>query len=610
MAVGDYLKPQRSPLSVYDEQLAQMLRQQSAGIGPQDIAAESYGGKFPVGTMTAKVLGGVLANAKEKSALNRETQAQKARALYAQYLRTGKFGDKTVDAEGNIMEMTEQPMFREEQVLSMVPSGTNAMGTPSLGRAPDVTVAQNQVRDLTAQVPTASSVGETSDPSWVDRTFSGEVKQDAYKNLSEIRAAGNIDEIEAFEYEQALEKANAPDYQVKEYKGNIFYYDKNKPAGGQWIQNPNPLQEGFKVLSADEAALKGLPALGEGAFYQIDTENDRVYKTGTDKGTTVEVTNYMGAGEASKYGSKAVVERHMKDQENKYGVEGALSANRASMQVGNTLLSLIEGGVDTGMWAPYKKFLLRVGEATGWLNEKDLKELGALEGFQAEANQIVLKFIKNLGRNPTDLDLKFMIQTMPNLSKSKLANEYIIKSRMIGAQYIMEALNWEKNYIMDRNSELMNLPSNHEDYGKRVHTDSDEINKLDIARRDYTKEQQILMDKQFKEVRALVKIQKDEDKGIVVVSTDDINAMEKDMNNNNNTPVVNPNPPVVNPNQPPPILTQPNNQVMPPKPFNYDMEIGKLKNDLLTATGNRRESIVNEIELLMLEKNKQRMKNI
>ena len=82
------------------------------------------------------------------------------------------------------------------------------------------------------------------------------------------------------------------------------------------------------------------------------------------------------------------------------------------------------------------------------------------------------------------------------------------------------------------------------------------------------------------------------------------------MNNNNNTPVVNPNPPVVNPNQPPPILTQPNNQVMPPKPFNYDMEIGKLKNDLLTATGNRRESIVNEIELLMLEKNKQRMKNI
>mgnify|MGYP007032451343 CR=1 FL=1 len=44
MAVGDYLKPQRSPLSVYDEQLAQMLRQQSADIGPQDIAAESYGG--------------------------------------------------------------------------------------------------------------------------------------------------------------------------------------------------------------------------------------------------------------------------------------------------------------------------------------------------------------------------------------------------------------------------------------------------------------------------------------------------------------------------------------------------------------------------------------
>ena len=114
MAVGDFLRPQRSPLSVYDEQMAQLLRQQSAGIGARDIAAESALG-FPVGTMTSKILGNVLAGAKAKSAINRDAEADRARSLYAQYLKTGKIDGKSVDESGNIYEMTEQPMFKEEQ---------------------------------------------------------------------------------------------------------------------------------------------------------------------------------------------------------------------------------------------------------------------------------------------------------------------------------------------------------------------------------------------------------------------------------------------------------------------------------------------------------------
>ena len=616
MAVGDYLKPQRSPLSVYDEQMAQMLREQSAGIGAQQIAAEAYGGKFPVGTMTAKVLGGVLANAKEKSALNRDVKSQKARALYAEYLRTGKLGDKTVDADGNIMEMTEQPMFREDQVQKMVPSGTNAMGTASLGRAPDVTVAQNQLRDLTAPVPTASSVGETFDPNWFDRTFSGEVKQDAYTNLSDIKRAGNIDEIQAFEYERALKKANAPDYIIKEVDGDIFYYDKKDPTGGKWLKSPYGVKKGFEVISVEKASELGVqdPEKGivGGGYYQYNAKTGemKLTKGVTDKSETIDIDISTGTGE--KYGTKAVVERHTKDQEKKYGVEGALSANRASYEVGNSLLQLIEGGVETGLFAPYKKFMLSVGEATGWLDKDDLSKLASMEGFQAEANQIVLKFIKNLGRNPTDLDLKFMIQTMPNLSKSELANKFIIQSRMIGAKYVMEALNWEKNYIMERNSALMDLPSSDKNYGKRVHTSPDEINKLDIARRDYTKEKQILMDEEFKKVRKLVETQKNEDEGIFEVSNEDIKIMEQDMKNNNNRPVVNPNPLVIKPNQPPPRLPQPYNQIMPPKPkqpFNYDMEINKLKVELNNATGDRINSIMNEIVLLTNERNQQRMQN-
>tara|TARA_R100000656_G_scaffold77391_1_gene57083 strand:- start:5816 stop:7579 length:1764 start_codon:yes stop_codon:yes gene_type:complete len=72
---------QQSYLTEYDKLLAEHLRKMSGGIGAQAIAQESALG-FPVGTMTAKVLGGVLARASDKRAMNREEQSKKAaRAL-------------------------------------------------------------------------------------------------------------------------------------------------------------------------------------------------------------------------------------------------------------------------------------------------------------------------------------------------------------------------------------------------------------------------------------------------------------------------------------------------------------------------------------------------
>lgn len=82
MAVVKAPVRQQSYLTEYDKLLAEQLRRMSGSIGPGDIAAESYGGKFPVGTMTAKILGSVLARASDKRAMNREEQSKEAaRAL-------------------------------------------------------------------------------------------------------------------------------------------------------------------------------------------------------------------------------------------------------------------------------------------------------------------------------------------------------------------------------------------------------------------------------------------------------------------------------------------------------------------------------------------------
>ena len=69
---------QQSYLTEYDRQMAEYLRQMGGSIGAQDIAAEAYGGKFPVGTMTAKILSSVLAGASDNRAKNRIRQSDQA----------------------------------------------------------------------------------------------------------------------------------------------------------------------------------------------------------------------------------------------------------------------------------------------------------------------------------------------------------------------------------------------------------------------------------------------------------------------------------------------------------------------------------------------------
>ena len=78
MAVNKAPVRQQSYLTEYDRQMAEYLRQMSGSIGPQDIASEAYGGKFPVGTMTAKILSSVLAGGADRRAMNRDAQSKRA----------------------------------------------------------------------------------------------------------------------------------------------------------------------------------------------------------------------------------------------------------------------------------------------------------------------------------------------------------------------------------------------------------------------------------------------------------------------------------------------------------------------------------------------------
>jgi hypothetical protein len=104
-----------------------------------------------------------------------------------------------------------------------------------------------------------------------------------------------------------------------------------------------------------------------------------------------------------------------------------LTANlRAGRVAGSTLgtiqsmKALIEEGTRTGFG---QETMLQLGRA-GQLFDPNFKIAGVAggEAFQAYSNSVILPEVKKLGVNPTDTDLKFIVQGSPNLSKSPQGN--------------------------------------------------------------------------------------------------------------------------------------------------------------------------------------------
>ena len=138
MAVVKAPVRQQSYLTEYDKLLAEQLRQMSGSIGARDIAAESYGGKFPVGTMTAKILGSVLARASDKRAMNREEQAKES---YSRAFEIANAMEK-----GNNLSTTGMSVSPEGN-LEILPTGAERGGVSTFTR-PDILQSQQQIDTL------------------------------------------------------------------------------------------------------------------------------------------------------------------------------------------------------------------------------------------------------------------------------------------------------------------------------------------------------------------------------------------------------------------------------------------------------------------------------
>ena len=104
-----------------------------------------------------------------------------------------------------------------------------------------------------------------------------------------------------------------------------------------------------------------------------------------------------------------------------------LTANlRAGRAAGNTLgtvqsmKALIEEGTKTGFG---QETMLQLGRAAQAFDPNfKIAGIAGAEAFQGLSNSVILPEVKKLGANPTDTDLKFIVQGSANLSKSPQGN--------------------------------------------------------------------------------------------------------------------------------------------------------------------------------------------
>ena len=212
------------------------------------------------------------------------------------------------------------------------------------------------------------------------------------------------------------QKENIIDVGVADKTREVVYFDKK--SNEQFIMKPNAT-----------GALVRTPYSGG-----IDKTTAKVSATASQKG--------------EEAGSKEIYTLYAKRLDD---------ANKASMkaldQAGVLKQMLDTPQTITGGAVGFRTAALRAFNTLGLTSSKDTQALNDADSFNSLAGQHVLTFIKTLGVNPTDADVRFAKSIGPDLQKSPEANATLINYLLTRAKDVMtEADNMEKHYTDNKGS--------------------------------------------------------------------------------------------------------------------------------------------------------------
>jgi hypothetical protein len=136
-------------------------------------------------------------------------------------------------------------------------------------------------------------------------------------------------------------------------------------------------------------------------------------------------------------------------------ITGNLKAGRSAVSTMSTvenMKTLLDEGVRTGFG---QETLLKLGQA-GQLFDPNFntKGLAGQEAFQAFSTQIVLPQVKQLGANPTDTDLKFIVTGSAGLAKTVEGNRLLLDTLQLKLQREQDLAKFSNQWLAS-NSQLV-----------------------------------------------------------------------------------------------------------------------------------------------------------
>jgi len=244
MATGTPLRRQQSYLTEYDRILAEHLRKMSGGIGARDIAAESALG-FPVGTMTAKVLGGVLAGGADRRAMNRDVQSKRAatelmKTPQTEITEDTAVGDVIYDPDNDsystisaapvvagVEGQTREEFEKNElakQYANLDPEAKTRLQQsgyiPQVLREEHIPLNEREVLQPRESTAGMTIAGSAENPNWIERKL-GDIGGTTVNSRAELAELAGYDALRFSEYERDKKLAEMPQREF------VQVYDKN-----------------------------------------------------------------------------------------------------------------------------------------------------------------------------------------------------------------------------------------------------------------------------------------------------------------------------------------------------------------------------------------------
>jgi len=151
------------------------------------------------------------------------------------------------------------------------------------------------------------------------------------------------------------------------------------------------------------------------------------------------VTNVSAVANSTNKDFASGIEKNLVETYGKGQAGKVMKGNVGQMR---TLLD--SGAPRTGFGSETALNLSRIGQVFD--PNFDLTKTAATEQYDALSNKIILPQVKQLGVNPTNTDLEFIIRGAPGITKSKLGNQVLLDALDLGADRDIAVSNFSNKW--------------------------------------------------------------------------------------------------------------------------------------------------------------------